>query len=529
VTQPTTGVLSTGFVAETEQQWLAEETGDLLGTIANDLDVSPVVPLGQVIAITAEKNAELSELAQVGYNATNRGAAEGPQLDNIGALSGCPRQKATYSSVWCSCVFTAAGTYAAGALVGFIEGLSAQQASNQFAVIVPSINPLNGSPVSASNPYVTGSQYAPATLFSAPVVGPNFGQALIAANTGLTTTTGAFVGQVPVSGWLSTTSLGNASVTALSPTVTFAASKTLSAGAPITLDASGDVYFLQSNVIASTTATLTVAFAGTTNAAAPANLLGLADLSVPSVGGYVESDTHYRIRQVQELGAEGSCTLDAIQADVVLSLQEAPATVNATCSVYENDSDAIDANGLLPHSYQVVVFDGVNPNYAQNNPIIGQQIWNNKPVGIRTYGMTAVTVLDSQGVSRTVSFTRPMPVAIFMVVNVTIASTATAAQVAALITTSIISASQGQEFTAYGTLVVPNPGAPSTLNPGVDVIPSAFQGVAQAQAGVVQVTSVLVGRAANPTSGAVIEILRGQIAALQGGSGLVVNCTVFTP
>jgi hypothetical protein len=461
------GVTPTGFVPMTEADLIAAETADLLATIAADLDVSPLVPLGALVAVDASHNAELWEVGQVAYNATNRAAAVGPQLDNIGALSGCPRQRATYSSVWCGCAFTAPGTYAAGSLVGFIEGLASQQASNQFAVIVPSINPANGRAVSVSNPYYAGpppggaAQYAPAVLFIAPIVGPNFGNLLVDANALLPGNVGSFTGQVPVSGWLS-----------------------------------------------------------------------LVDLSTPAIGAFIETDAPYRLRQVQDLGAQGSCTLDAIRVDVIEALQEAPATVNATCTVYENDSDVIDANGLLPHSYQVVVFDGLSPNTVQNDPIIGQQIWNNKVPGIRLYGTTAVTVLDRQGASRTVNFTRPTPVPVFIVINVTIASTTNAAQVVTAIVDAITAASQGAQFTAYGTTVVPNPGAPSTLNPGVDVIPQAFQGVAQAQAGVVQVTSVLVGKSATVLGPGPLRIDRAHVAQIASGAqgtGIVVNASVFSP
>src|SRR5580658_6313605 len=102
MTQPVFGVTETGFVAETQQDLVADETADLLATIANDLDVSPVVPLGQVVAIDANGNAALWELAGVAFTATNPGAAEGFLLDNIGALRGIPRQPATYSAVWCT-------------------------------------------------------------------------------------------------------------------------------------------------------------------------------------------------------------------------------------------------------------------------------------------------------------------------------------------------------------------------------------------------------------------------------------------
>ena len=456
MTQPA-GVSATGFLPATQQSILNSIVSAILGSISNSLDVSPVAPLGQLIAIDANQDAQLWELAAVAYNSTNRGAAEGALLDNIGTLTGTPRLPATYSTVYCSCTFTASGTYAAGSLVGFISGISSQTASNLNSVVVPTNNPLNGNVVSLSNPYVTGSSYAAATLFQAPLTGPNFGNALVGANSGNPGNIGAFTGQIPVAGWSA-----------------------------------------------------------------------VVDLSTPTIGTNVELDTPYRIRQQQDLGAQGSCNLSAIAVDIVEALQAAPSPVVASCNVYENVFDYIDSNGLLPHSYQVVVYDGLNPNTVQDNPIIGQAIWNNKPAGLRSYGSTNVTVTDSQGVQRTVSFTRPTQEQIYLTVNATISANANLAQVQSLIEVAIIAASQGAQFVAYGATVQPVPGAPTTLLPGVDVVPQAFGGVAQAQAGVIQVTSVLVGTTPSPTQSTQLEIARGSVAVLSQAN-LVVNLTVFQP
>jgi hypothetical protein len=65
VSQPANsyGISAGGFNPKPQQEFQAEETADLLATIANDLDLSPVAPLGQIVAIDAEQNAEIEELA----------------------------------------------------------------------------------------------------------------------------------------------------------------------------------------------------------------------------------------------------------------------------------------------------------------------------------------------------------------------------------------------------------------------------------------------------------------------------------
>lgn len=501
----TFGVSATGFLAKPQQQILNEIVSNLLGTINNQLDLSPVEPVGQLAAIVAEQDAEVWEVAQIAYNSTNRGAAEGALLDNIGALIGVPRLPATSSSVWTTCVFSASGTYAVGALVGFIFGLSSQTASNTTAVTATSpVNlpnasvqngnatvlfasvvtlpigaavhfgsdtvayflaaPVNGSTVATLTvPYggttnasqTSQNYYSAAVLFQAPVTGPDFGNALIAANALNPGNVGAFTGQVPVAGWFS-----------------------------------------------------------------------VVDTSTATIGGPVETDTAYRIRQVEELGAQGSCNPAALAVDIENALLTAPSPVTATATVYENTLAITDPFGMPPNSFQAVVFDGLNPNTPQNNPIIAQQVWNNKPAGIASFGTISATATDSQGNLQTVYFTRPTQQSLYMTVNAQVTATANQAAVTAAIVLALIAASQGEAFNAYGQTVTPAAGAPTTLLPGIDVVPDAFKGIAQAQTGVIDVTSLSAGFVANPIGTGVIRISRQQIAVL---TQVTVNLTVFTP
>jgi hypothetical protein len=428
-------------------------------TIGPATDTSATSPLGLLIASVMGKTSDVWDVAATAYIGTSRADAQGAQLDAIGALFGSRRLAATPSSVFCSCSFTAAGTYPAGSLVGYVAAQASQSAANAASVVVPAVHPANGLPVSVSNPFTTASTYAPPTLFAAPITGPNFGVALIAANATNPGNVGAFTGQVPVSGWASV------------------------------VDVAGAV-----------------------------------------VGTLVETDTAYRLRQVEELGAQGSCNPSAITADVIEALQEAPVPVRALCSVLENVNDYVDANGQRPHSVQVVVYDGPQPNTTQNNPIIGQAIWNNKPSGIPLVGNTTVSIVDALGVTRTVPFSRAVLRPTYLVVNAQIASTANAAAVETAIVTAITTATQGGQFIAYGQTVQAS-GA-QAFTPGTDVVPAVFGGIAQAQASVVQVTSVFAGFSPNPTSSAPLKIGPLQCAALASGSqgtGVVVNLSVFTP
>lgn len=79
--------------------------------------------------------------------------------------------------------------------------------------------------------------------------------------------------------------------------------------------------------------------------------------------------------------------------------------------VYENMTDAVDSKGLPPHSFMAIVKGGADTN-------IGEVVWRNKPLGIASEGNTSVVVRDSQNLERTVKFSRPTEVPIY--VNVTV-------------------------------------------------------------------------------------------------------------
>jgi uncharacterized phage protein gp47/JayE len=82
----------------------------------------------------------------------------------------------------------------------------------------------------------------------------------------------------------------------------------------------------------------------------------------------------------------------------LLSLQDVKTVV-----IYENDTDVTDANGVLPHSFLVLI-DGANDND------IATSIWRNRPTGIRSQGTTSVDIIDAQGFVRTINFSRPVVV-----------------------------------------------------------------------------------------------------------------------
>lgn len=111
-----------------------------------------------------------------------------------------------------------------------------------------------------------------------------------------------------------------------------------------------------------------------------------------------ETDAALRLRRQQELSAPGASTVDALQAD----LARVDGVIQAT--VFENDTDVTDLDGLPPHSFEAVIWDGASP--AAANVDIAQVIWKSKPAGIATYGSITQNATDSVGNPRPVKFSR---------------------------------------------------------------------------------------------------------------------------
>lgn len=130
-------------------------------------------------------------------------------------------------------------------------------------------------------------------------------------------------------------------------------------------------------------------------------------------GAQQEADSALRVRRDQELAAPGNTTFDAIRANV-LKVNEGSSDPNhqppIACTVFNNDTDITDANGVPPHSIEVLVQGGTTNDIAQ-------AIWNSVGAGTRTYGSTTTVVTDSQGNSQLVNWTRPTEVQIWVTIS----------------------------------------------------------------------------------------------------------------
>lgn len=107
----------------------------------------------------------------------------------------------------------------------------------------------------------------------------------------------------------------------------------------------------------------------------------------------VESDIELRLRHSSAARVTGSATVKAIRARLLAEVAGV-----SSVSVYENRSHLFD--GLQPpHSFETVVVGGTDQAVAQN-------IWENKPAGIETYGNFQIEITDDNGDLQPINFSR---------------------------------------------------------------------------------------------------------------------------
>lgn len=117
-----------------------------------------------------------------------------------------------------------------------------------------------------------------------------------------------------------------------------------------------------------------------------------------------ESDPELR-SSYEDLPASTGSSIDAIWG-IVSGL---PGVTNVIAS--ENTGNTEDANGLPPRSIQVVVNGGIDTDIAN-------AIFTKKSAGIETFGSTLVVVIDSQGFSHNIRFTRPTAASVYVTYEV---------------------------------------------------------------------------------------------------------------
>lgn len=122
-------------------------------------------------------------------------------------------------------------------------------------------------------------------------------------------------------------------------------------------------------------------------------------------GQPIELDPALRQRQSASTSLNSETVLDAIEAAV------ANITGVGRLQPYENDTDAVDANGIPPHSIAIVAEGG-------DAVEVATAIASKKGPGCGTYGTTTETVIDQKGVPNVINFFELTEVPISVVITI---------------------------------------------------------------------------------------------------------------
>jgi hypothetical protein len=116
------------------------------------------------------------------------------------------------------------------------------------------------------------------------------------------------------------------------------------------------------------------------------------------LGRNIDTTLELRQRRVGQLALRGGSTVRALRADV-LALDGI-----LSCRVLNNKKDYPSADGLPPHSFEVLIDDGPVP--SVDDDLIAQTIFDQEPAGIDSYGSTTGEALDEFGEVQTERFSR---------------------------------------------------------------------------------------------------------------------------
>lgn len=364
---------------------------------AGDLvDVSDNSTIGRLIGVVSPSEASMWEAIQQVYNSFNPATAVGIALDNIIALSGISRLVAQP---------TRAQVLLEGSTNIVISSPLGKAYSSTTQRVFSILNPVIMSPIAASGIGITTASIQNSTLyrFSYSIDGVNFintdytsdstaTQAEILA--GIKTQVDLILGGVFTTyyqdGRLFITRTDPFQVASFTVSVNLRIEKVRKLG--IVVDDIVGPFPQQAMAID----TISVPIVGWDSILNPISA---------TTGRLVETDEELRERFRNSKFFQSQNILEAL----IDALKNVDGVTDVV--VYENDTDAVDANGVPAHSFMPIVLGGLPSD-------IGNSIWENKPTGIPSVGNTTIQVTDSQGFLHSVSYKRPTEVPIYITVSI---------------------------------------------------------------------------------------------------------------
>lgn len=429
------GLTLTGFVPKSFAVIREEINADIRAFAGASIDLSDNSIEGQIVAIVSERYDELWQLAQAIYSADDPDAATGVALEDVCALTGTTREEATRSRVALTLVGDTATVIAVGSRV------ATASTDKEFETLsVATLATLT--PWAATTAYVIGARRH------------NAGRSYVCTVAGTSAGAGGPItnGLAIVDGTVTWRYLGegiavadtNADALELGPVVAV----------------SGDIRDIVTPV---------------------SGWRSVVNLLDATVGRALEADADLRVRREVELAEGGAATAEAIR-NAILDLPGV-----TTCTVFFNDGDVTDPDGVPPHAVETLVQGG------EDQDIYDELFFVVVAAGIATHGTQTGSVTDSQGTSHVVKFSRPIAVNIYV-------------DVTAIVNPLVFPANGSDQIKqAVANLTL--------LGVGRDAVASRVAAAVFQVAGVLDVTDIDIGTAPAPTLGTTIVITSRQLAS----------------
>lgn len=360
------------------------------------VDTSPSSLLGRLIALDSAGDADLWELAQLVYSAFDPNSATGVALDNLVQYSGISRFGESASTA--EMLFEGD----VGTLISSGSVVKDTATNNEFEVV----GSVGLSPSVASGVTITVQTVVNAAVYTISYTSDT-GTLINITYTSDATATSAEI----LSGFKAIIDSSHPSLvaTVVGTTLKIDTSdvfqtSTFSTGTKLAISKAkklGQVRAVEVGEVEQDANTITRIVTPILGWDSVTNVL-------PAVGGRLEeTDEELRLRFRATKLERSSNILDSLYS-ALLALDGVE-----ELAIYENDTSVTDTNGVLPHSFLPVILGG-------SSQLIAETIWVNKPTGILSQGNTTISILDSQGFSHDISFERPTPVEIYIIVNLSI-------------------------------------------------------------------------------------------------------------
>lgn len=358
------------------------------------VDTSASSTIGRLIGLHIPSLADLWEVAQQVYLAFDPNSATGIALDNLVAYGGLIRGEQTFSTA--QALFTGD----VGTLID--AGLTVRGTTTGEDFTVRSSVTLNAS--GASGIGVQATIVADSTLYTITYAGAT------TTNT-ISYTSGVGATQASIQAGI------QAVIQASHPTLTATITNNilyidrLAVFDTVNFTSSANIGIVKARKVGSLTAVNAGPVEGEANTITSIQTpkTGWDTVTNPTAvvpGEDVETDEELRERFRQSKYIRATNILEALYSDLI-SLANV-----VEVQIYENDTDVVDSNGVPAHSFLPIILGG--------DPLdIANSIWQNKPLGIRSYGNTTQTIYDSQGFPHEIGFERPNPVDIYIRMDLT--------------------------------------------------------------------------------------------------------------